>query len=314
MARRDTDRGFTLIELIIALLLGTVILSAAITFLITHMRSLEGSDIRENIARNDRYIGALLRRDLQMAGIDLRSSTMYGSIDVRAGTGGDTLTIFYVPYQPEPAPVHEVDPTVTEPSNPGEGTCGQSCIDVLYDPAKTQEIYPGDLARLEVEGVRRLILVNDFQVAGFQWEISWTAADTLLHQPAGLVGPLQLKVPGTVVQKLGIIMFYLDGQERLMRAENLNMDGTPNGIVVAYGVEQFDVALIFADGDTLQVANPFDSDTSNDYDDIVGVKVVVTVKASRADPRVNGGALLKKTSEWRISPRNLRYEKNRTSS
>ena len=312
MRRRMTNRdsGFTLIELIIALLLGTVILSAAITFLITHMRSLEGSDIRENVARNDRYIGALLRRDLQMAGIDIKSNTSYGTIGVWPGGTGDTLIILYVPYNPEPSPIHDVDPTESQPSA-GQGTCGTRCIEVLYDPSKPEELAIGDMARLEVEGVRRLLLIDGFEVDGPEWEISWTDSDTLLHQPAGLVGPVQVKVPGTYVQKLAPIIFYLDAEERLMRAESLNMDGSPNGIVVAYGVQEFDVSLIFADGDTLPKANPYDSDNSNDFDDIVGVKVIVTVRAERTDLRVNNGVLVTKTSEWRISPRNLRYEKNR---
>ncbi len=71
------------------------------------------------------------------------------------------------------------------------------------------------------------------------------------------------------------------------------------------------MTLVFADGDTLTQANAVDSDDSNDYDDIVGVRVRVTVMADRTDPRVNGGQLLKRTYEWQMSPRNLRYEKNR---
>ncbi len=228
------------------------------------------------------------------------------------GTNGDTLILLYVPYQPEPAPLHPVDPTESQPSNAGEGTCGTRCIEVLYDPTKPQELLSGDLARMEVEGVRRLILVNDLRIDGPEWEVEWTEADSLLHQPAGLAGSpdIQLKVPGTYVQKLAPVIFYLD-EDRLMRAEELNLDGSPAGQVVAYGVEQFDVSLIFADGDTLSRVNPTDTDYSNDYDDIVGVIVVVTVRASRVDPRVNNGQLVRKTSEWRVSPRNLRYEKNR---
>lgn len=310
MARRRRNEGFTLIELMIGLLLGTVILSAAIAFLITHMRSLEGSDIRENVARNDRYIGALLRRDLQLAGIDLESSTLYGSVGVWPGSTGDTLILLYVPYEPQGAPIHEVDPTESQPS-PGRGTCGERCLEILYDPALPQDLEVGSLARLEVFGVRRLVLLNDFNVDGGQWEITWTNADTLLHQPAGLVGGLQVAVPGTLVQKVATVIYYLDDQERLIRAERLKMSGAPDGFIVAHGVQQFDIALIFADGDTLPKADPFDSDNSNDFDDVVGVKVTVTVRADRTDPRVNNGQLLTKTSEWRISPRNLRYEKNR---
>jgi hypothetical protein len=89
------------------------------------------------------------------------------------------------------------------------------------------------------------------------------------------------------------------------------MDGSPDGQVVAYGVEEFEVSVIFEDGDELDQPNPYDTDVSNDYDDIVIVKLRVTVKADRVDPRVNGGQLLRKTSMWRISPRNLRYQRNR---
>lgn len=306
-------RGYTLIELIIALLIGTVVLSAAITFLITHIRSLEGSDIRENVSRNSRYIGALLRRDVQAAGIDIKSTTSFGTVMVYPGSPNDTLVMLHVPYVPISAPPHDVDPTANGGSDPaaGNGTCGLRCIDLLKDALATLELAPGDLARLQIDGVRRLIIIDKLTVvSSSQFAVEWTAADTLLHQPAGLVGPVQIKIASTFVQRLQPIMFYLDG-ENLMRAERLNADGTPKGEVVAYGVEQFEVTLVFDDGDELSEADPNDPDDSNDYDDIVAVKVTVTVKADRVDPRVNSGQLLLKTSEWQISPRNLRYEKNR---
>ena len=310
--RRMSPRGFTLLELIITLLLGTIILGAAITFLITHIRSLEGSDIREEVSRNDRYIGALLRRDLQLTGVDIKSTTSFGTIAAWPGSVGDTLIVLYVPYEPEPAPAHEVDPGVFPEPPPGEGTCGDHCLDVLYDDSQPLELQVGDLARLEVEGVRRLIIVEDIVTkSSTQLEVTFTDADTLLRQPAGLVGNLRIAIPGTYIQKLVPIIFYLDDQSRLMRAQRLHMDGSPDGDVVAYGVERFDLSLIFADGDELPQPDPYDSDSSNDYDDIVGVKARVTVKAHRVDPRVNEGRLLRKSSEWRISPRNLRYEKNR---
>lgn len=310
MSRTIRDQGFTLIELLVGVLLGTLIITAAISFLITHMRSLEGSDIRENVVRNDRYIGALLRHDLQMAGIDIESSTEFGTVGAWPGSRGDTLFVLYVPYSPEPAPIHDIDPTQFPPPA-GEGTCGERCIDVLYDMSKPVELSEGDLARLEVNGVRRLIMVNDVTINGFALRVSFTVADTLLRQPAGLVGNLQVEVPGTFLQKLHTIMFYVDAEDRLIRADRLNMDGTPDGEIVAYGVDDFEITVVFEDGDELERPNPYDSDYSNDYDDVVAVKVRVTVRAERTDPRVNGGELLTKTSVWYVSPRNLRYEKNR---
>jgi prepilin-type N-terminal cleavage/methylation domain-containing protein len=316
VAHQHNRRGFTLVELIIALLLGTVVLSAAISFLITHIHSLEGSDIRENVARNDRYVGALLRRDLQLAGVDMKSSTVYATFAAWQGTPGDTIMLLYIPYLPSSAPSHDIPASKLPPINPigvGEGTCGTYCIDVLTADTATVDLAAGDMARIQMGTTRRLILITEVTATNAtQVRITFTEADTLLHQQAGLGGILLQS--GTYVQKVAPVVFYVDTLQRLMRAEGLNPDGSPRGEVVAYNVEQFDAELIFADGDVLPVASPADADDSNDFDDIVGTRVRVTVTADRVDARVNGGQLVKKTSEWRISPRNLRYEKNRLGS
>jgi hypothetical protein len=304
--------GFTLIELLTALALGIFILSAAMGFLITHMRAIEGDDIRESVSRNTRYIAELLQRDVQMAGIDIKSSPSFGTVAVWPGSAGDTLMVLYVPVEPSPAPPHDIDVTAYPEPPAGEGTCGDRCLDLRKVDGDPLELTIGDLARLDVNGVRRLILTSSVtETSSTQFELEFTDADTLLRQQAGLAGNFQIRIPGTYVQKLETILFYLDDQQRLLRARGLNTDGTPNGEVVAYGVQQFDVELKFADGDELAQANPVDSDNSNDYDDVVGVKVTYTVRAPRADPRVNHGELLTRTAEVRISPRNLRYEKNR---
>ncbi len=132
-----------------------------------------------------------------------------------------------------------------------------------------------------------------------------------MRQTAGLEGDLRLTRTGTFVQKLEPIVYYVDAEQQLHRAARLNLDGSPVGYILAYGVEQFDVRLVFADGDEGDVANPGDTDDSNDYDDIVAVKAAVTVAAERVDPRINRGVRLRRNYEWLVSPRNLRYERNR---
>lgn len=311
--RRLSTIGFTVIELIVALLLGVVILSAAITFLITHLRTLEGSDIRENVDRNGRYIGVLLRRDVQAAGIDIESTLTFGTVAVWPGASNDTLMLLYVPYIPQSAAIHPIDTLITTAPPSEEGTCSpvERCITVNNPESEPFDIQSDDLARLQVQGERRLIIVEEVQPNGCcAYDVTFTAADSVLHQPAGLLD-LQVQPGGTFVQKLMPLIYYVDSEDRLIRAQALNRDGTPKGDVVAHGVELFDASLVFADGDTLERANPFDSDDSNDYDNIVAVRLRVTVKADRVDPRVNNGELLKRTYEWQISPRNLRYEKNR---
>ena len=305
--------GFTLVEAIIAMLVGVLILSAAVAFLLTQMRTLEGGDIREDLARNARYIGISLRHDVQSAGIELASTTSFGSVAAYPGTDGDTLIILHVPYLPNPAPPHDIDPP-PGPDNPlpAGGTCGANCIDVVKDTMPPLELEVGDLARLQVGATRRLILLekvavtNDTSVA-----LGFTTHDTILQQPAGLTGGLLLDRFSTYVQELRPIIYYLDDQKHLYRATSLKLDGSPDGHILAYGVEKFDVKLIFEDGDELDRPDPYDSDTTNDYDDIVAVKVQATLAADRVDQRVNHGKLLRRSFEWVVSPRNLRYEKNR---
>jgi prepilin-type N-terminal cleavage/methylation domain-containing protein len=306
-------RGFSLIELIVALTLGVIVLGAAIGYLLREMRSLAGGEIRQSVSRNGRYIGISLRHDIQKAGIDIESTTVFGTVKSWPGDDGDTLVILYVPYQPEPAPVHPLVPPVgSDDPLTGDGTCGSRCLDLLRGPSSPLEIEPGDLARLQVRATRRLILIEDVDDAtDSTFEATFTEAPLILRQEAGLSGSLQLTRSGTFVQKLVPIIYYVDGQQQLRRAVRLDLDGSPEGDILAYGVERFEVKLVFADGEELDQANPADTDDSNDYDDIVAVRVSVTVVADRADPRVNRGELVSRDYEWTISPRNLRYQRNR---
>jgi prepilin-type N-terminal cleavage/methylation domain-containing protein len=305
--------GFTLVEALIAMTVGVIVLGAAVGFLMAQMRTLGSGDIREDLSRNSRYLGVSLRHDVQAAGIEIMSSTTFGTVAVYPGDTGDTLVVLHVPYVPTPAPPHDIDPPAgnDNPLAPG-GTCGTYCIDVIKESSAPLELEQGNLARLQVGNTRRLLLVesvsatNDTSIA-----VTFTAHDTILHQPAGLSGNLLLDRYSTYVQKLQPTLYYLDDEKRLWRAVGLNTTGAPNGDILAYGVEEFDVKLMFQDGDELDRADPYDSDTSNDYDDIVAVRIKAVFVANRTDVRVNQGKLLRSTHEWVISPRNLRYEKNK---
>ena len=127
-------RGFTFVELIVALSLGAVVLAGAIGYMIREMRTLTGNEIRNSLARNGRYVGVSLRHDLQKAGIEIASTTDFGTVNVWAGMVGDTLVILHVPYVPEMAPPHPIQPPsgVGNPL-PAGGTCGARCIEVVKD-------------------------------------------------------------------------------------------------------------------------------------------------------------------------------------
>jgi prepilin-type N-terminal cleavage/methylation domain-containing protein len=304
--------GFTLVEMLIALTLGVIVVSAAIQYFMTEFRVLAANDVREVVARNGRYIGVAVRRDLQRAGVGIETTTTFGTVDTWPGTYGDTLVVLYVPYIPRPAPPHTIVPPdgVTENPLPPGSTCGLQCIEVTKEAEPALELEAGSLGRLQVLAGRRLVLIESTNVTSdTSVELKFTDAATLLGQRAGMAD-LSLDRFGTYAQELQPVVYYLD-EDRLMRAVRLNLDGSPAGQVLAYGVEDFDVELVFFDGDVYERVNVLDTDDSNDYDDVSALKITVTLKADRVHPLVNGGEPLERTFVWTIAPRNLRYEKNR---
>jgi hypothetical protein len=83
-------------------------------------------------------------------------------------------------------------------------------------------------------------------------------------------------------------------------------------VEVATPVEVFTPRLRFQSGALAQKYNGADADTLNDGDRIVGVEVRAKMKAERTDTAVTGGAAVTRWYQWRMAPRNLLYEKNRS--
>ena len=301
------NRGFTLIEVMISLTVGIIVLSGALSFAVGMWRSLEGNEIREDVYRDARYMEMSLERDFQGPGVGLVSTVSFGSLAV----WGDTITILRIPFMPNESPPYQIDPPagVNNPLNPG-GTCGARCINLQKAADGSFDLEVGDLARLQVNDERRLILIQTIADYGATVAIEFTAAPLILHYAAGLSGGLLLDRFSSFVQKVGAVIYYLDGTE-LKRAETLNLDGTPAAETVAYGVQSFEVSLLFVDGDEADAANSADGDVTNDFDDITGVRIRAEVGADRIHRSVNSGNLFTRKYEWIFSPRNLLYERNR---
>ncbi len=306
---RNRRRGFTLIELIIALTLGAIVLAAAVAYMLRELRTLTGSEIRQSLSRNTRYVGVTLQHDIQMAGTDIVATSDMGSIDIWPGSVGDTLVILHVPYSPRMAPIHPlVPPFGAGETLPPGGTCGARCIEVARDAAVPMELQEGDLARIQVRDTWRLILIESVaQMSDTSVALTFANLPVLLRRPAGFSDGLLLVRDETYVQEVSPIAFYLDDEEQLRRAHRLNSNGSIAGDILAYDVELFDARLVFADEGAAEQANPLDADETNDFDDVVAVKVRVTIRADRADPRVNRGEYLRRSHEWTVSPRNLRF-------
>ena len=306
----NAPRGFTLIELLVSMVLGVVILAASANFATATLRTSRGSDLRDGLNRDARFVGLAISRDLQDAGVAFESTQPFGSVATR----GDTALAISVPFIPNQAEVYNmVVPTdTTDPLPPG-GTCGATCIEVVDPNIVPFQIRVGDVALLQVQSERRLIVLTAVASGGAGIKrLTFSNADTLFVYPAGLTGGLRLRRNGVAVQRLSVTAWYRSTTDNtLVRADGFNGDGSLRSSIAARGVETFTTRLQFTNGAEQTQANGFDSDTTNDYNRIVSVVVRARMRVERVDRSVNGGAPLFREYEWRITPRNLIFERNR---
>ena len=301
--------GFTLIELLISVVLSVVIMGASLSFAIATFRSTEGNRLREEVYRSARFIGMTLERDIQTTGVGIASEVRFGTLS----TFNDTLVILHVPWEPTEAFPYVIDESRASgndnPLVPG-GTCGDTCIDLIKGPGNTFDLVPGDMARLQINAERRVILVTDVRDRGNAVELTFSDAPALLHYEAALSGGVLLDRFSTTVQKLQPIIYYVEN-EILYRADRLTPTGDLIGSPLAYGVKSWSAHMIFLDLDEATEANPGDSDPTNDFDDILGTRIIATLGTNRPDIRVARGGEFTRTYEWKLYPRNLMYERNR---
>ena len=299
-------KGFTLIELLISVVLSTIVMGASLSFGIAAFRGTEGNKLREEVYRSSRFIGMSLERDIQTTGVGIASEIRFGSLNVF----GDTVVILHVPWEPTNAFPYTIRPGkgTDNPLPPG-GTCGATCID-LNKENNTVDLVPGDIARLQINAERRVILVTDVRNRAQHVEVTFSDAPTLLNYEAALSGGVQLDRFSTIVQKLQPIIYYVEG-DVLYRSDRLDPTGDLIASPIAYGVKSWEAKMIFLDLDEEERGNPYDSDNTNDFDDILGTRIIATLGTNRPDIRVAGGGEFTRTYEWKLYPRNLMYERNR---
>lgn len=307
---RTDRRGFTLVELLIALVIGVIVLTSATSVASSMFKNVGGVRVRESVSRQARFVGMSLERDLSETGVELESDISFGSLAAR----GDTLSILSVPFMPDIAPVYRLVARVdTSPLLPSsEGSCGIRCLNLRAptsgDPV---ELENGDVALINAAGSRRLMIVDEISPIRDSSRVTMVDVDSLLFRPANFAGGLLLPRGLTSVQRLQAVTYYVE-DGTLMRAERFNSDGTLNGAPIADGVDSFTVRLVFTDGHEATEANGTDADETNDFDDIVSVIVRLRLRAdSTGVNKPKDGVPLTRAYEWRFSPRNLIYERNR---
>ena len=310
-------RGFSLPELLIALTIGMVVIVAGTGFAVQTFKSRRGWMVREGIDRNARFVGISLQRDAAEAGVALESSASFASVNA----ANDTLSLLSVRWMKFPTPADSIEAPVypiyddggAGPTYPlGVGNCGAECLEVVTTGLQVN-MQVGDLLQLRVGTMRRLLLVTGVTGATpGRLRITFLNVASLAQRPSGLSG-IALQRSGTSVQQVRAVLYWRDVATRqLMRADRFSTTGLPQSAVIATDLLAFTPRLHFTDGNEAATYNGMDADSTNDGNDIIGLRVRALLQADRIDPAVNGGERLLRWYEWQVSPRNLVYEKNRT--
>jgi prepilin-type N-terminal cleavage/methylation domain-containing protein len=305
---RPARRGFTLPEVLIAVTVGMIVLVSAVNFSVSSWTTRRGWTLRETVDRDARFVGLSLARDVQEAGIAFTSTPVFASVDA----GGDTLSVLSVPFSPAEAPVYPIyDDGDPAPTYPPGGTCGATCIEFQRVDGRV-DLAAGDVVRLQVGSVRRLLLLTSVTPMGTtQFRVTFLPTGRLVNRPAG-IDSLLLARTGTSIQKTTFVMYWRDPARRsLMRADRLDASGQPVPSMMASEVEAFEARLLFTAGTEHPSYNGLDADTTNDGNDIIGVKIRTKLRSQRTDPAVSGGQPISRWYEWQVAPRNLLYEKSR---
>jgi hypothetical protein len=217
----------------------------------------------------------------------------------------DTIAILRVPYAPTAPGQYPLSQT-----NFPTGQCGPACLEIQTGGA-VPELTVGDLARVQVSNTRRLIYVTAVNPVNGGYRVQFANVLALLNHASGIQG-LAITPASTFIQRLGVVIYYRDNAGQLLRATRLNPDLTPQGEVLATGVQALSARLVFTDGtEAAQADNGADGNPGNDYDDIAALRVQATLQGDHVDPRVNGGRPIQRQLQWWFAPRNLIYERNR---
>ncbi len=304
--RRGLRAGMTVIELLIAMIMGLIVVSAATGFALSTTRQLLKNEGREDYARKARFIGMAFRRDVGEAGVSMSSSPGFGSVNV----GGDTIVFLSRLWAPTEVPAYTVvwDTTTWTPV-PDEGPCGSNCIFLRKDTLNNDiELGAGDLALLTVGGGRRLLLITSVTngASADSAEVEFADIDSLLRFPANM-DSLTLMANSSVYKLQSVVYWRSASDSTLLRATTMTTAGALVGQVVATEVIDWQAGVIFEDGTNGVAIDP--SAAGRAFTNINAAWARATIASDRNDPR--DPTPLQRTYEWRAVPRNLLFERNR---
>lgn len=307
------EAGFTLVEIIVATLLGTLVLGGALMIFNSQQRNARTEGLLVELQQNARYAIDMVSREIQTAAQGMDPTSEFGVVAMIDGSSGapDSLYVAYADAKGDRY-------TLLDPPGPPDRKVKvkQLCGNIVDD------LNPGDfiyIAKGSMRGIAYITRENpdpsssacdgkddDYELNSKVFDI-----EVIDDQRHGWLW--QGNEAGAAATRAIGAAFYLDqsqaGNPRLIRASDYP-DGAWEGGPIAEGISDFQTELIFANGDTLTAADGGDADPDNDYDDITSVRVTFTARARRTDYALAEGQRFSRSYSVTVAPRNLMYTRN----
>ena len=288
---KEKNKGFSLVELLIGLTITMIIVGAFINLLINQTDSHNNESLRQEMYLTGRVALDEIQREAMNAGTGLPG--LFSSVQVMNGAAGepDTVTFIYIP---------PVDITLKLKTSPAPAA--QNFF--LTDDSDINDLVVGDHLIIWDETEFNIIEITN---------IFPNNPKVVFVPPVGVNTPDGLAhayVPATThIARVAVYSITVDNDTDPDHPFlNKFRGGYPVG-TIAYDIEDLQVTIIFADGDTASVADDTDADETNDAMDLQGVLATVTARSSRPveDYQLSEDGYYRQEFTSTISPRNIIY-------
>jgi len=308
---RKPPAGFTLLELMMAMTIGSVVVAGGLTMFLWQQKLERANSIRLEVHGTARYALDQVTRDALEAGEGLDPTAVFGVLTTGDGnTGPDTL---YILRADPDTPIHMALDPVNDPKT-------ELIIDILCDDP-VDDLGPGDVVYLasgSARGVASIVSVTRNATGskctpGNTPELGEVVFGVSAIDGEGHGWPFSGNSGGAAVLRVDPAVYFLDesfvSNPKLIRATRY-ISGAWVGAPIAEMITGFQVRLAFSDGTIAAEADATDSNPDNDYNDVNTAHIEYTSTASRADRNLNGGKLYRRAYSMRVTPRNPLYSRN----
>ena len=290
---KEKNRGFSLVELLIGMTITMIIVGAFINLLMNQTDAYNDENLRQEMFLTGRIALDEIQREAMNAGTGLPG--LFSSVQVMNGAGDepDTVTFIYIP---------PTDITLKMETSP---SWTAQTFQLTLD-SDAGELVVGDHLIVWDETAWVIIEITQLLNQPNQKKVNFVPP-VGVNQPWGLGHTFD--PPTTNVARVAVFSITVDNDTDPDHPFLTKFRGGHPVGTIAYDIEDLQVTIIFADGDTASFADDTDADNTNDAMDLRGVLATVTARSARPieDYELSADGYYRQEFTATISPRNIIY-------